>query len=272
MSTILPIKDKSGGRAAVRIAPFKSAIRYTEPHRHNGYFELIYLTKGAGIHMIDGRRYAVAPPVLFVIRKDQMHCWELTTPGEGYVLIIRKEFVDGLSDGRLRSLFASISGYNCLPLETSASVDRLWAVLLDELGPGREVVPEVAESVLKALLGKMVDLARPAVKPIRESGGLYEQFLHLLDDGKTLKRAVQHYAGLLHTTPQNLNNACRKSVDRPAAEVLGDFLMSEARRLLLYTNGSVSEISFALDFKDPSHFVKYFKRATGQTPQAFRQG
>lgn len=264
----LPIKDKSEGRAPVRIAPFKSAIRHTEPHRHNGYFELIYLTAGNGVHVIDGRRYTVKPPVLFVIRRDQVHCWELSDPGEGYVLIIRREFVDALTDGRLRSLFASISGYNCLPLETSATVDRLWAVLLEEL----EATPEVGESVLKALLGKMMDLSRPAVKPGRESGGLYERFLHLLDDGKTVKRTVQHYAGLLHTTPQNLNNACRKSVDRPATEVLGDFLMSEAKRLLLYTNGSVTEISFALDFKDPSHFVKYFKRVTGQTPQAFRQG
>lgn len=272
MSTILPIKDKSGGKTTIRVAPFKSAIRQTEPHRHNGYFELIFLTAGDGVHVIDGRRFAVTPPVLFVIRRDQVHCWELMTPGEGYVLIIRREFVDGLSDGRLRSLFASISGHNCLPLERNLSVDRLWAVLLEELGPGRQEVPEVAEAVLKALLGKMMELARPAVKPARGTGGLYEQFLHLLDEGRTMKRTVAHYAGLLHTTPQNLNNACRKAVDRAATEVLGDFLMSEAKRLLLYTNGYVSEISFALDFKDPSHFVKYFKRVTGQTPQAFRQG
>lgn len=292
MSTILPVKDKSGGRVSLKMAPFKSAIRRTDPHRHNGYLELIYLTAGEGVHIIDGRRYVVAPPVLFVIRRDQVHYWELTTPGEGYVLIIRKEYVNGSGDGRLRSLLASISGYSCLPLEANASVERLWAVLLDELEPGRlpersegpapvarvevpsssiEVLPDIGESVLKALLGKIIELARPSVKPVRDSGGLYEQFLHLLEDNRALKRTVGYYAGLLHTTPQNLNNACRKSVDRPATEVLGDFLMSEAKRLLLYTNGSVAEISFELDFKDPSHFVKYFKRMAGRTPQAFRR-
>ena len=108
MSTELSVKDKSGGGAPLKIAPFKSAIRQTEPHRHNGYFELIFLTTGQGVHVIDGRRYFVEPPILFVIRKDQVHFWELTTPGEGFVLIIRKEFVDGLTDGRLRSLFGTI--------------------------------------------------------------------------------------------------------------------------------------------------------------------
>jgi AraC family transcriptional activator of pobA len=270
MATQLPIKDKSDKRRTLKIAPFKSAIRQTEPHRHNGYFELIYLTAGTGIHVIDDRKYAVEPPVLFVIRRDQVHYWDLTTPGEGYVLIIRKEFVDALEDGRLRSLFASISTHSCMHIEANPTIEKLWPVLMDELETDKDPIPEVAQSVLKALLGKIVELANPASKSQKEKGGLYEQFLHLLEGQKTLKRTVAHYAALLHATPQNLNNACRKAVNRSATEVLGDYILSEARRLLLYTSGTVSEISFTLDFKDPSHFGKYFKRITGQTPQKFR--
>ncbi len=36
--------------------------------------------------------------------------------------------------------------------------------------------------------------------------------------------------------------------------------MDEAKRLLLYTNNTVSEIAFAIEFTDPSHFVKYLKK------------
>lgn len=252
------------------IARFKSAIRRTEPHRHNGYFELIYLTAGGGVHVIDERRYAVEPPTLFVIRKDQVHCWELTTPGEGYVLIIRKELVDRLKDDQLRTLFGAISKHACLLLEDAQTITRLCEVLLEELPTGRETVPEVAEWVLKALLGAVMEKAVSIVRPVRDADGLYEQFLRLLDEGSTLKRTVQHYAGVLHTTPQNLNNACRKTAGRSATEVLDDFLLGEARRLLLYTNGTIAEIAFALDFKDPSHFGKYFKRLTGRTPNSFR--
>jgi AraC family transcriptional activator of pobA len=271
MPTELPIKDKSEGRVPMKIAPFKSMIRRTEPHRHNGYFELIYLTAGEGVHVIDERRYAVEPPILFVIRRDQVHCWDLTTPGEGYVLIVRKELVDGLTDGELRSLFAAMSKHNCLLLENAQAVAGLWAVLLAELPAGRETVPDVALWVLKALLGVLMEKAKPMLHPVQEQGGLYIQFLHLLDEGALLKRTVAHYADLLHTTPQNLNNACRKAIDRSATDVLEDFLLGEAWRLLRYASGTVAEIAFALDFKDPSHFVKYFKRLTGQTPNSFRK-
>lgn len=265
----LPVKDKRGGKAAIRISPFRSSIMSTEPHRHHGYFELIYLSEGKGIHGIDTARYLVEPPILFVIRKDQVHYWELTEPGQGYVLMISREFVEGLQDTQLQSLFALMSAHNCTALQPTQSVDRLCQVLEDELI--REPVSQVAIDTLKALLGKFMESSSPTLHLLRDSNGLYERFLHLLSEGGSIKRTVSHYADVLHTTPQNLNNACRKAVDRSAATVLADFVLSEAKRLLLYTRGSVAEVSFVLDFKDSSHFIKYFKRNTGKTPQAFRR-
>ncbi len=47
-------------------------------------------------------------------------------------------------------------------------------------------------------------------------------------------------------------------------------IVQEAKRLLRYSDNSIAEIAFALDFSDASHFVKYFKRHSGQTPKAFR--
>ena len=33
----------------------------TEPHKHSGYFEIIYLLEGAGAHVIDSVKYEVRP-------------------------------------------------------------------------------------------------------------------------------------------------------------------------------------------------------------------
>jgi len=61
-----------------------------------------------------------------------------------------------------------------------------------------------------------------------------------------------------------------RAINQSATEVLAGFIVSEAKRLLLYTSNTISEIAFKLEFIDASHFIKYFKRTTGQTPQAFR--
>jgi transcriptional regulator GlxA family with amidase domain len=99
---------------------------------------------------------------------------------------------------------------------------------------------------------------------------LYQSFIQLLNNATVVKHSVQHYAEKLNTSPQNLNAACRKAINQSATEVLAGFIISEAKRLLLYTSNTISEIAFKLEFIDASHFIKYFKRATNQTPQGFR--
>jgi AraC-like DNA-binding protein len=47
--------------------------------------------------------------------------------------------------------------------------------------------------------------------------------------------------------------------------------MLEARRLLLFTDGSVKEIAFDLGFEDAGHFGKFVKSMTGKTAGELRQ-
>jgi AraC-like DNA-binding protein len=121
------------------------------------------------------------------------------------------------------------------------------------------------------LLSKVQQIAGPGIDKISQKADLYQLFLKLLNQHNPMRNKVSYYAGILNTTPQNLNAACRKAIDLPAAEVLAGFIVNEAKRLLLYTDKTVSEISFSLNFNDPSHFVKYFKRLSGHTPQSFRE-
>ena len=104
-----------------------------------------------------------------------------------------------------------------------------------------------------------------------EGKGLYDSFFELLAKEDLVRNKVSYYAKILNTSPQNLNAACRKAIKQSAAEVLSGHILDQAKRLLIYTNNSVTEIAASLDFGDTSHFVKYFKRLTGFTPQAYRK-
>lgn len=42
-------------------------------------------------------------------------------------------------------------------------------------------------------------------------------------------------------------------------------------KVLLKSNYTISEISYMLDFSNPSHFSKVFKKNTGHSPKKFRQ-
>ncbi|WP_144909958.1 AraC family transcriptional regulator [Mucilaginibacter frigoritolerans] len=266
----ISIKDKSEGAKHIKITPFRSGVRKTTPHKHNNYFEIVYLSAGKGQHLIDHQQYEVAPPVIFFIRREQIHGFDLHQDIEptGFVLIVKKLFINNSFDGELKALFSKASNHTCLYLDKVDTIQQLFELLVKENETGS--LP-VIEGLLKALLAKILQAAQPTSKSVTtKKTDLYQHYLELLSTNKPVKNQVAHYAGLLNTTPQNLNAICRKAANQTAAGLLAEFIISEARRLLLYTHNTVAETAFALDFKDTSHFIKYFKRFTGLTPQAYR--
>jgi len=270
MKSQIDIKDKSEKGKLIKAAPFKKDIRKTVPHKHHNYFEIIYLSEGSGYHYIDNYQYKVEPPVMFFVRKEQVHYWELTKEPEGYVVIVKKAFIEKTLDNELKSLFAKVSGLSSLSVSDNQTIEQLLELLCKENNTQSEQTFTISEGLLKALISKVLEVAKPTLKETEPKSDLYNSFLNLLHSGKLLKNKVSYYAELLNTSPQNLNAVCRKSANQSATEVLGEFIVSEAKRLLIYTSKTVSEVSYELDFSDSSHFVKYFKKATRQTPQQFR--
>jgi AraC family transcriptional activator of pobA len=271
MGNQLEIKDKTEATETIKILPFRKEVKKTSPHKHNNYFEIIYLTAGSGHHSIDSRKYPVLPPIIFFIRKEQAHHFELEGEPEGFVVIIKKAFIEKSFDNELKLLLTKLSSHNCLSVEDHETIGHLFELLTKENKIGNENTFHIVEGLLKALLAKVLDISKPFINDSQLRSDLYQSFRELLDSGQVVKNSVQYYADKLNTSPQNLNAVCRKAINQSAADVVAESIISEAKRLLHYTNNTVSEIAFALDFRDASHFVKYFKRVTSQTPQTYRQ-
>lgn len=266
----IDIKDKTQPTEDFKISPFRKEVRKTSPHKHNNYFEIIYLSGGSGFHTIDFRKFEVTPPVIFFVRQEQTHHFDLEGEPAGFVAILKRTFVQKSLDNELKLLLTKLSSQHCLSVSDNQTIDQLFQLLAKEYIVNSEQSFHIIEGLLKALLAKILSIAKPAIRSSELRSDLYQSFLELLQAGTVVKNSVQFYAEQLNTSPQNLNAACRKAIDQSSTEVLANFIISEAKRLLLYTNNTVSQIALTLDFIDASHFVKYFKRITGQTPQSFR--
>jgi AraC-like DNA-binding protein len=230
----------------------------------------LFISQKVRAHTIDHKEYPVHPPVIFFVRKEQVHHWNLHTVPDGFVMILKKPFIDESLDDELKTLLTKIGSLSSVRIKDKKTIDELFRLLILEYNTASEYHFALTEGLLKALLAKVMEVAVPVLHTSKNGNNLFQSYRELLRNNKDICNNVSYYAKKLNTTPQNLNAICRKAVNQSAADVLGESLIGEAKRLLFYTDNTISEISFLLNFNDPSHFVKYFRRFTGSTPKVFR--
>ena len=268
---LIRVKDKTEHQRNIKIARFKKDVRITQPHKHNNYFEIIYLSEASGTHTIDMETYSIQPPMVFLIRKDQMHCWDIKSEPEGFVVIIKKSFVDDSLDLEMKHLFSEISKSTCIYPKDAKIIEQILELMTIEYDSTTEIQNNmVLEGLLKALLAKLIHIPKSKRENKTVQSTLFDHFKSYLKQSDQLVNNVAHYASLLNTTPQNLNAICRTEVQMSASAFLSEYIIIEAKRLLVYTDLTITEVGMSLGFRDNSHFTKYFKRFTQLTPTAFR--
>lgn len=250
----------------IKIEPFNVSKRYTKPHRHNKYIELVYFSEGSGYHYMDHIKYEIKPPIIFVIKKDQVHHWHIDSVPNGYVIIIKESFLEKTLDRHINNQLLQLGTNTAFSLAHDPSLDGLFEMVSTLLKEKQGDHHIIVEGILKSLLAKILHHAPSGDQFERNTAFQFKQLLM-----ENPKNDVGQYAKSLHTTSQNLNAQCKKEFGKTASQVIAQYIIQEAKRQLIYTDFSVSEIAYASNFKDVSHFIKYFKRFEGVTPLQFKK-
>jgi AraC family transcriptional activator of pobA len=86
------------------------------------------------------------------------------------------------------------------------------------------------------------------------------------------ERLLAFYATALAMTPDRLNDHVKRATGVTAGHLIRQRVLTEAKRQLVFTPQPIQQIAYELAFSDPSHFTRFFRKHTGLTPQAFREG
>ncbi|WP_103070169.1 helix-turn-helix domain-containing protein [Aquimarina sediminis] len=85
------------------------------------------------------------------------------------------------------------------------------------------------------------------------------------------KHKVKDYAEIMNVSPKTISNIFYSFYKRKPSEIITERIMLEARRLILFSDKNLSEISILLGFKELSHFSKFFKKHMGVSPRQFKK-
>jgi len=255
------VRDILGGKDMVQ-----------ELHRHN-FFYILVLQQGAGEHAIDFTRHKVDDRSIFLLRPGQVHQLTLHARSTGYLL----EFDGGFYRPHNKVLQQSLRkvSYTNVHRPGEAAFKELLALLTSiasEYAEKQEGYREVVQSNLDiffVVLARQREKAQPP--PIDGyAQERLEALLTLLEKHIATRKQPSQYAEMLHLSLYQLNAITKAALGKTCSAVINEQIVLEAKRYLLATGNQVTQIANHLGYQDGSYFIRFFKKHTGYSPEAFR--
>ena len=99
---------------------------------------------------------------------------------------------------------------------------------------------------------------------------LFSEFIRLVSQFATKQRDLSFYASRLCITPRYMSSVVKSVSGKSAKHWIDEVTVNAVKVQLRYSDRQVAEVSYDMNFPNPSFFCKYFKRLVGMTPMDYR--
>lgn len=272
-------KFKYGNELLIDFIPLHALEKYicdAGPHILS-YYDITLITKGEGRFLLDDNIFEVAPGNVFFSSPWQVRQWELETIPEGMVLIFEEQFLNiFLNDADFiptLTYFNADTPFLKLNAENMTYVTSVMKSISDEMANFRRNDTQLLKALLLQIL---IWLNRNFSNQHPEKGCLainryMSTFSNLVKEYFERYHNTCFYASQLNITSGHLNDLCKKQFGVSAKRFITNKIMSEAKKMILFSDAPVSEIADRLNYPDASYFIRSFRKYTGMTPLEFRK-
>ena len=261
----------------IKLENLEKYINQKEPH-YLTYFDITIITEGAGGLIIDEINCPIRKNTIVFSSPGQTRNWLSTSTPKGFALIFEEEFLCSFfNDSKFIRKLAYFQNNVSNPcLKIALEEFSFLKNLLDSIG--NEIQSEITNEnhMLRALLYQILIWLDRRYKsankqPQRITNNYTSEFIDLVNVNYLANRAVNYYAEKLNITPAYLNDLVKNNLKITAKQFIHKRVISEVKRLLRYSEMSISEIAWKLNYQDLSYFIRFFKKETGLTPLQFRK-
>lgn len=239
------------------------------PHRHARLHQFLLIQKGGGKAELEGHTHNLSSSSVVNVPKGCIHAFAFQKNTHGWVITLGEEILtENLKDSEgLRTILSHAGVF-----KSTTQIRTLMKDISEEHASLDFARAHILRSMSGLLIGYISRIiAQSDAKATRTiQSDLQFNFEKLLDSNYLHHWSVSKYADALSVTPGHLSRIMRQSTGLSASANIDERIAREARRFLAYTNLTISEIAYALEFGDPAYFARVFSRATGMSPRAFR--
>lgn len=243
-------------------------------------YEIILVTEGRTQIQINHHSYtAVAPSLIFISRLEQHSLIpDSSTVYKRYVASVGSELIMSyIKDVELASIFIlrpkNFNHVLALPDDLYAELLSLFSRLEKETS---EKHPFYITQSISIVISLLIELYRwqPDFFPSRSSNNLSELVMdtqRYVSQNFSEKITLQDIADKYYINRRTLSVAFKEAVGVTFKDYLILYRMTEAKKMLITTDLSVTDVSQLIGYSNVNNFVKIFKSKENTTPLQFRK-
>jgi AraC family transcriptional regulator, transcriptional activator of pobA len=244
-------------------------------HRHDFFF-ILALQKGTGIHEIDFIPYQISDHSVFILRPGQVHRLEINEGSTGFLIEFAPAFYQPKNTGAVQRWKKSSAKNFCkTTIAGFVKLHSFLANIFNEYTTKQDGFIEAISANLDLFFIEYIRQSRNPQKSAKSGNGYFQdrfdELVQLLEDNIASMKNVSQYADLLNISSYQLNAVTKSSVGKTVSDLINEQIILEAKRHLLATSNQVKDIADQLGYEDVSYFIRFFKKNTGHTPEAFRR-
>jgi AraC family transcriptional activator of pobA len=250
-----------------------------KPHRHDTLLQLFWIDRGSMTASIDAKVERCYGRSILLIPPSVVHGFQVTQATAGLVITIADALLqEVLSETGHGELARLVSSPRILPIDqqnrAGNSAIRLIRQLDEEYRWPRPARVSAISALCKLILVNLVRMM-PTEAATDESHGeaarQFDRFRDLLEHHYREQWTIRQYAECLGVSEKRLTRFCRLASDLSPLQIVHNRQLTEAKRCLVYTEMSISEIAYELGFKDPAYFSRFFSKMTDHQASQFRR-
>ncbi|WP_411034398.1 helix-turn-helix domain-containing protein [Shinella sp. BYT-45] len=240
-------------------------------HRHEGFFQILYISSGSGDALFGGKRSALAPPAIVTVPPAVSHGFRFSRDIDGYVFTLLASHLRLSGQAGRFTAEPRVTPLDPGDPEGAFVVSTLERLAAEWAGrrSGRTDLMEAYLTCVLTLSARLWSRDDPA-EGLGGTARRMERLNGLIQQHFRSQKPANFYAQALGVSPTHLNRLVKAATGLTAHTYIGRKLIDEAKRELVFTERPAQEIGLRLGFADPAYFSRYFLRETGDTPRAWR--
>lgn len=246
-----------------------------KPHRAD-FYQILWFQDGLPTHIVDFKPIKIKRNSLLFINKNSVQLFDNEIKFKGKAILFTDNFYCKTdSDTNFLKTTTLFNNLTCVTMLSiwNSGIETIFEQLEKESkNPKDEYQADIIRNDLrKLLLHSERERKKQGFVEFEKNKDLEYALLFkdLLEHHYIQQKNVGFYAKKMNISTKRLNQTTSKILGKSPKNIIDDRVLLECKRLLAHTSESVKEIGYSLGFEEPTNFIKYFKKHTGETPSSF---